>query len=153
MKICVKRMTFVLTLLLAACAQEAPTPTTNVAGKPAYITLNEDLSQLKADFNAMTDKVRLVFISGPSCGICLRGMDDLNEAIVASLQNDPRIHTFVLYVPTLGAKEKHVAAAVPLMQGPRINHARTDHFLETGADTVGVSCPFCLQMMTIVSRP
>ncbi|MDE2843409.1 MAG: (Fe-S)-binding protein, partial [Chloroflexota bacterium] len=33
-------------------------------------------------------------------------------------------------------------------QGQRINHARTDHFLETNADTVGVSCPFCLQMMT-----
>jgi Fe-S oxidoreductase len=32
-------------------------------------------------------------------------------------------------------------------QGQRINHARTDHFLETEADTVGVSCPFCLQMM------
>lgn len=32
-------------------------------------------------------------------------------------------------------------------QGTRINHARTDHFLETDADTVGVSCPFCLQMM------
>jgi Fe-S oxidoreductase len=33
-------------------------------------------------------------------------------------------------------------------QGERINHVRTDHFLETRADTVGVSCPFCLQMMT-----
>ena len=33
-------------------------------------------------------------------------------------------------------------------QGERINHARTDHFLETQADTVGVSCPFCLQMLT-----
>ena len=33
-------------------------------------------------------------------------------------------------------------------QGERINHVRTDHFLETDADTVGVSCPFCLQMMT-----
>ena len=32
-------------------------------------------------------------------------------------------------------------------QGTRINHARTDHFLETGADTVAVSCPFCLQML------
>ena len=32
-------------------------------------------------------------------------------------------------------------------QGTRINHARTDHFLETDADMVGVSCPFCLQMM------
>jgi len=33
-------------------------------------------------------------------------------------------------------------------QGTRINHTRTDHFLETKADTVGVSCPFCLQMMS-----
>jgi Fe-S oxidoreductase len=31
--------------------------------------------------------------------------------------------------------------------GTRINHIRTDQFLETGADAVGVSCPFCLQMM------
>ena len=33
-------------------------------------------------------------------------------------------------------------------RGERINHIRTDHFLETGAETVGVSCPFCLQMLT-----
>ena len=32
-------------------------------------------------------------------------------------------------------------------QGVRVNHIRTDHFLETEADVVGVSCPFCLQMM------
>jgi Fe-S oxidoreductase len=32
--------------------------------------------------------------------------------------------------------------------GQRVNHVRTDQFLETGAKTVGVSCPFCLQMMT-----
>ena len=33
-------------------------------------------------------------------------------------------------------------------KGTRINHMRTEHFLETGAKTVGVSCPFCLQMLT-----
>ena len=32
-------------------------------------------------------------------------------------------------------------------EGTRVNHIRTDHFLETEARTVGVSCPFCLQMM------
>ena len=31
-------------------------------------------------------------------------------------------------------------------RGTRINHMRTDQFLETGADTIAVSCPFCLQM-------
>jgi len=109
-------------MFLLACSPESPAPSVDADGKPAYITLDQDHSQLRADFNAMADKVRLVFISGPSCGICLRGMDDLNESIVASLQNDPRTRTFVVYVPTLGAEEKHVAAAVPLMQGPRIKH-------------------------------
>jgi len=33
-------------------------------------------------------------------------------------------------------------------QGERVNHVRTDQFLETEADMVGVSCPFCVQMMT-----
>ena len=33
-------------------------------------------------------------------------------------------------------------------RGTRINHVRTDHFLGTGAGTVAVSCPFCLQMLT-----
>ena len=31
-------------------------------------------------------------------------------------------------------------------KGQRINHARTEQFLDTEATTVGVSCPFCLQM-------
>ncbi len=31
-------------------------------------------------------------------------------------------------------------------RGSRVNHVRTGQFLETEADTVGVSCPFCLQM-------
>ena len=31
-------------------------------------------------------------------------------------------------------------------RGGRINHARTEQFFETDAETVGVSCPFCLQM-------
>ncbi len=30
--------------------------------------------------------------------------------------------------------------------GTRVNHIRTDHFLETESETVAVSCPFCLQM-------
>ena len=30
--------------------------------------------------------------------------------------------------------------------GQRINHARTEQFMGTGGDILGVSCPFCLQM-------
>jgi len=31
-------------------------------------------------------------------------------------------------------------------KGKRVNHIRTEQYLETDAPTVGVSCPFCLQM-------
>ena len=31
-------------------------------------------------------------------------------------------------------------------KGRRVNHIRTEHYLDTNAPTVGVSCPFCLQM-------
>ena len=31
-------------------------------------------------------------------------------------------------------------------QGQKVNHIRTEHFLDTDAPTVAVSCPFCLQM-------
>lgn len=33
-------------------------------------------------------------------------------------------------------------------RGTRVNHERTQQFLDTEADTVGVSCPFCLQMLS-----
>ena len=32
--------------------------------------------------------------------------------------------------------------------GVKVNHLRTDHFLKTDAQVVGLSCPFCLQMFT-----
>jgi Fe-S oxidoreductase/nitrate reductase gamma subunit len=31
--------------------------------------------------------------------------------------------------------------------GKRVNHIRTEQFLDTGAETAAVSCPFCIQMM------
>ena len=31
-------------------------------------------------------------------------------------------------------------------EGERVNRIRTDHFLDTQADVVSVSCPFCMQM-------
>jgi hypothetical protein len=108
-------------LALSACGSDDQS-TSPDPDKPPYVTLDAELTQLKADFNAMSDKVRLVFISGPSCGICLRGMDDLNRSIVASIQNDARIHTLVIQVPALNAEEKHVGPAVQLMPGPRVSH-------------------------------
>ena len=88
----------------------------------SYVVMGEDLQQLKDDFNANEGRVRLLFISGPTCGICLRGMADLNDAFIAASQGDSRLVTFVVHVPALGAREEHVAATIPLLQGPRIHH-------------------------------
>lgn len=34
------------------------------------------------------------------------------------------------------------------VEGQRINEVRTEEALETGADTIGTACPFCMTMMT-----
>jgi len=113
---------------LAACGQQTNSSGTNVAAGQAndsassYLVLGEDLQQLKDDFNANEGRTRLMFISGPTCGICLRGMADLNDEFIAASQNDDRLVTFVVHVPTLGAKEEHVADTIPLLDGPRVHH-------------------------------
>ena len=107
---------------LTACAPESSEEQAFHTDRPDYYVVDESLSRIKADFNAMQDKVRLVFIVGPSCGICLRGMDDLNESIVKFIQSDPRIHTLAIHVPALGAEEEHVVGSIPLLSGPRVTH-------------------------------
>ncbi len=111
-----------LIFVLTACSSDQSEQQAFQSDRPDFYIVDQDLSRIKTDFNAMQDKVRLVFIIGPSCGICLRGMDDLNESIVKSIQNDPRIHTLAIHVPALGAEEKHVAGSIPLLSGPRVTH-------------------------------
>lgn len=115
-------LTLTLTILLTACSTERSEEQAFQSDRPDYYVVGEDLARIRADFNAMQDKVRLVFIIGPSCGICLRGMDDLNESIVKFIQDDPRVHTLAIHVPALGAKAKHVVASIPLLSGPRVTH-------------------------------
>ena len=108
--------------VLTACSSEQSAEQAFQSDRPDYYIVDEDLSRIKIDFNAMEDKIRLVFLIGPSCGICLRGMDDLNESIVKSIQGDPRIHTLAIHVPALGAEVKHVVGSIPLLSGPRVTH-------------------------------
>jgi hypothetical protein len=89
---------------------------------PDYVVMSDDLQQLKDDFNANQGRVRLVFLSGPTCGICLRGLADLNDEFIAESQNDDRLLTLVVHVPTMGAKEHHAADSIPLLNGPRVHH-------------------------------
>lgn len=117
--------TALLTLMLSGCSPESSEIDNSAPVGEAdkgYIVLDESLTRLIHDFNANRDKVRLLFIVGDTCGICLRGMADMNDAFLARAQADDRLLTLVVHVPTLGAQEMHVPEAIPLLQGPRIIH-------------------------------
>lgn len=86
------------------------------------VHLDGSLERLRADFNAHKDKVRLLFIVGPSCGGCLRGLDDVNRELVGRIQADKRFHTFVVHVPALMATAADVPEAMKLMLGPNVSH-------------------------------
>jgi hypothetical protein len=114
--------TVLLAMPLGASAADAPQ-------KP-YVVLDKSLSQLRADFNANVGKVRMLYIVGPTCGICLRGMSDLQEALYSKKGDDPRVVTFVIHVPTLGAREGNVAPASRL-----ISNRYTTHYWEESGIT------------------
>lgn len=88
----------------------------------SYLNLGADLGRLRDDFNANEGKIRLLFVVGPTCGVCLRGMADLNDEILASMQGENRLHTYVVHVPTLGATAEHVPDAMSLLDGPKVTH-------------------------------
>ena len=86
-----------------------------------HITMGPDLKALRDDFNAKVGTVRLLFIVGPTCGMCLFGMERIDEALLAD-NDDPRLHTFVVHVPALGAKERDVAPATQFLTGRNVTH-------------------------------
>jgi len=124
----------IVALALVACGNAGDSTGAGVQGEETVVSgselivLDDDLQQLKDDFNANQGKVRLLFLSGPTCGICLRGMADLNDEFLATSQNDERLVTLVVHVPTMGAKENHAVDSIPLLDGPKIHH----YWEETG---------------------
>lgn len=103
---------------LAACGSgQASSPAQ--PADPAYVTLDPGLSRLRDDFNADAGKVRLLYIVGPTCPVCLRGMDDLGKALAAD-EDDARLHTFVVYVPALGAKASDIGPTLALLPGKHV---------------------------------
>ena len=94
----------------------AVTASVSAASPNSFVVMQDDLARLKADFNAAADDVRLIFIVGPTCAVCLRGLADLNRNLLDGNDN-PRLWTQIVHVPTLGATEQHVPDAAALVTG------------------------------------
>lgn len=92
-----------------------------VASAIPYTDLDDQGSELREDFNRNTGLVRLLFVVDPTCGRCLRGLDDVNKDLLART-HDPRLQTFVVHVPVIGATETDVGPSMKLLQNPNVKH-------------------------------
>jgi hypothetical protein len=96
-----------------------------------YTVLDDQASELRADFNRARGKVRLLFVVDPICPTCLRGLDDMNRDLLADT-HDPRLVTLVVYEPVLGttraapwarsAVARDVPAAAAVLHNPNVHH-------------------------------
>lgn len=89
--------------------------------QPDVMVLDDSLTALKTAFNAARNHVRLLFIVGPSCGPCLRGLMDNNQALGPELLSDRRLSVFIVGVPTLGATLEHARRAARLLSGSSVS--------------------------------
>jgi hypothetical protein len=120
----------VVSLLAAASCARGDGSTANVTAPP-YTVLDDQGSQLRADFNRNAGSVRLLFVVDPICPTCLRGLDDMNRDLLAGTA-DPRLHTFVVHEPVLGlarvapglrpAGGTDVAKAEQLLHNPNVQN-------------------------------
>lgn len=96
---------------------------TEISSATTYTVLDESGTQLRNDFNRAKGSVRLLFVVDPICPGCLRGLDDINSALLATTSN-PRLKTFVVHVPVLkpAAKPKDVPPAGALLRNPFVRH-------------------------------
>jgi hypothetical protein len=102
-------------LALDASAQD------KAPASPSYTVLDDQGTQLRGDFNRAVGSVRLLFVVDPICPTCLRGLDDLNGALLGQTQ-DPRLQTFVVHVPVLhpSAQPKDIPPAAQLLHNANV---------------------------------
>ena len=105
-------------VLFAGCAGADESDTGSAA---PYTELDDQGTRLREDFNRSKGSVRLLFVVDPVCGGCLRGMDDMNDDLLGKTA-DPRLQTFVVCVPVIGATSADIAPSMKLLQNPNVKH-------------------------------
>ena len=84
--------------------------------------LNRNLDDLIADFNAQANKAKLLFIIGPTCSVCRKGLKEMKEEVLAKLPENSDLSVFVVNVPALDAEQKDIADTYSLFDDPRAVH-------------------------------
>ena len=66
--------------------------------------------ELRAEFNRASDRVRVVALLSPTCGICQKGQRVV-QSVFAKNANDARLRGFVVWLPMLPSDSKDSAGA------------------------------------------
>ena len=104
---------------LAACS--APNDSPVAASSTKVVTLDAQATQLRADFNAASGSVRLLLLIDPACSVCLRGLADIDDALLKKI-DDPRVQTFIVHTDVIGATPANVPPAAGLVHNRHVRH-------------------------------
>lgn len=86
-----------------------------------FVTLTPDAQQFIDRFNDDASKVRILMLVSPTCGFCLRGAQQIQRTVLASVA-DSQLAAYVVWVPELGATSANVSGASALVPDPRAHH-------------------------------
>jgi hypothetical protein len=81
--------------------------------------LDRNLSSLISDFNHAADSVRLVFVVGPTCPVCRRGLTEMKEDVLPRVPDNSNLSIFVVHVPALEATAEDVESTFSLFNDRR----------------------------------
>lgn len=109
-------------LRLFGCVALAATalPSCRSAVSPEHVVLTT-ATQLQQVFNADSGKVRAIFLASPTCGLCLRGAEELHRVWLAK-DSSRDVAVYVVWSPQLGATEANVPGGAGLVPDGRARH-------------------------------
>ena len=99
-------------LLGAGCTHDGRAAAANLH----YAVLSSNDQPLRSDFNRDRGDVRLMFLVDPVCPVCLRGLADMGDDLLAKLPANARVKVYVVYEPVIGGKAKDIAGAAALLK-------------------------------------
>lgn len=108
-------------LLLSAAAIAAPAVSDGSCKRPVTISAKNDAA-LRDAFNQAHGSVRLVFLMDPTCPYCLKGLKDLDDAVLSPHASDARLKTLIIHTPVLGATKTDIANTCALVHSKRVTH-------------------------------